>query len=92
MAENGQRRDPVNHRTKAQVARNNKKHGTTPEAKKDRAQRNRARRKMIKAGKARVGDGKDTAHVESIKSGGSNALSNLRMRTTKTNRGHQRKA
>ena len=35
---------------------------------KDRANRNRCRRKAIKAGKAHKGDGKDVGHVVSLKS------------------------
>ena len=39
------------------------RYGSKPEQKKRRAMRNRARRNMIKAGKARKGDGKDVEHV-----------------------------
>jgi hypothetical protein len=46
-------------RQKAQAKYNSK-----PEQKKRRAQRNAARREMIKAGKARKGDGKDVAHLD----------------------------
>ena len=43
-----------------------------PEQKKNRAMRNAARRKMVKAGKAHKGDGKDVAHVKALSKGGSN--------------------
>lgn len=40
------------------------KYNAKPKQKKRRAQRNAARRKMIKAGKVRKGDGKDVAHAD----------------------------
>lgn len=43
-----------------------------PEQIKNRAMRNAARAKMIKAGKAKKGDGKDVAHVVALDKGGSN--------------------
>ena len=49
-----------------------KLYGGTEQQKKNRAMRNAARRKMIKAGKARKGDGKDVAHVVALDKGGSN--------------------
>ena len=90
MAEGGQKRDPVNHRTKAQVARNNKKHGTTPKAKADRAARNRGRRAAIKAGIIKKGSSKDVHHKDGNPM--NNRISNLRASSTKENRGHQRKS
>lgn len=43
-----------------------------PEQIKNRAMRNAARAKMMKAGKAHKGDGKDVAHVVALDKGGSN--------------------
>lgn len=60
--------------------------GTT-EQKKNRAQRNKARRLMIREGKAAKGDGKDVDHIKPMKSGGTSAKSNLRMRSKSANRG-----
>lgn len=40
------------------------KYNRKPEQKKRRAQRNAARRKMMKAGKVHKGDGKDVAHLD----------------------------
>jgi hypothetical protein len=40
--------------------------------KKNRAMRNAARAKMVKAGKAHKGDGKDVGHVVALDKGGSN--------------------
>jgi hypothetical protein len=58
-----------------------------PAQKKKRAQRNAARSKMEKEGRVSKGDGKDVAHKKSIKSGGSNAGSNLKVSSQKANRG-----
>lgn len=58
-----------------------------PAQKKKRAQRNAARDKMEAAGRVKKGDGKDVAHKKSLKSGGSNATSNLKVSSKKANRG-----
>lgn len=52
-----------------------------------RAKRNKARRIMVKAGKARKGDGKDVDHKKPLSRGGSNKRSNLRMMARSKNRG-----
>ena len=70
-------------RQKAQAKYNQK-----PEQKKRRAQRNAARRKMIKAGKARKGDGKDVAHLDNNPH--NNSSSNLRMQSKAKNRSFAR--
>jgi hypothetical protein len=64
-------------------------HGTEA-AKRDRAQRNAARATMVKAGKARKGDGKDVGHLVPIDRGGTNAKGNLAVQTRKMNRGYKR--
>jgi len=43
----------------------------TEEQKKNRAERNKARRQAIRDGKAHKGDGMDVAHVKAIDKGGS---------------------
>lgn len=48
------------------------KYHARPEQKKNRAMRNAARAKMMKAGKVKKGDGKDVAHRKAIDKGGSN--------------------
>ena len=53
----------------------------TPEQKKNRAQRNAARDIMEKKGLAHKGDGKDVDHINPLRRNGSNAPSNLRMRS-----------
>jgi 5-methylcytosine-specific restriction endonuclease McrA len=42
---------------------------------------------MMKAGKVAKGDGMDVDHKKPLRSGGSNALANLRVTSVKQNRG-----
>lgn len=49
------------------------------------ATRHRARRKLEKEGRVKKGDGKHVDHKKTLKSGGSNAKSNLRVRSAKSN-------
>ena len=44
----------------------------TEEQKKNRAQRNKERRKLLREGKVHKGDGLDVAHVKAFDKGGSN--------------------
>jgi len=64
------------------------KYNAKPEQKKRRAQRNAARRKMIEAGKARKGDGKDVAHLDNNTA--NNKASNLKMQSKAKNRSFAR--
>ena len=59
--------------------------------KKKRAMRNAARRKLMEEGVVHKGDCKDIDHKRMLKDGGSNARSNLRVVSQKTNRGWRRK-
>ena len=52
---------------------------------KDRAERNKARSIMEKAGKVHKGDGKQVDHKKELIRGGSNSTSNLRVVTDHTN-------
>jgi 5-methylcytosine-specific restriction endonuclease McrA len=54
---------------------------------KDRSERNKARRKMG----LKKGDGKEVDHKKPLSKGGSNAKSNLRVTTRKANRSRKRK-
>tara|TARA_R100001591_G_scaffold44895_1_gene56062 strand:- start:1749 stop:1973 length:225 start_codon:yes stop_codon:yes gene_type:complete len=56
----------------------------TPAVKKKRANRNKARRKMVRAGLAKKGDGKDVHHVD--KNTRNNSRSNLRVVSASKNR------
>lgn len=58
----------------------------SPEVKKKRAMRNKARRDAIRNGEAKKGDGKDIDHKKPLRSGGSNSKSNLRVRSRSANR------
>lgn len=64
-----------------------KKYESTPEQVKKREMRNEARAEMIKKGVVAKGDNKDIDHKKPLDSGGSNAKSNLRVRTETANRG-----
>jgi len=60
------------------------KYNSKPEQVKRRAQRNAARRKMIAAGKARKGDGKDIAHKNNNPH--DNSMGNLAVQSKARNR------
>lgn len=65
-----------------------KKYNAKPEQKKRRAKRNAARRKMIAAGKARKGDGKDVAHSDGNPN--NNKMRNLLLQSKRKNRSYPR--
>ena len=65
---------------------------SSPEAKKDRAKRNKARREMEKEGKVKKGDGKDVDHITPLVKGGSTSRSNLRVKSASENRSFKRTA
>ena len=52
--------------------------------------RNRARYKLLKAGKVHKGDGKDVDHAKPLSKGGTNATSNLRVKNASANRSFAR--
>lgn len=62
-----------------------------PEQKKNRAARNAARAKMMKAGKVRKGDGKDVAHKVAFDKGGGNKQG-VRVESASANRSFRRDA
>jgi hypothetical protein len=62
-----------------------KYHGTS-EQKKNRAERNKGRRMMTVAGKAKKGDGRDVGHVRAISKGGLSTVYNLQMQSKSENR------
>jgi len=65
------------------------KYQGTPEQKKNRAKRNAARAKLMKAGKVKKGDGMDVAHVRAFDKGGTNG-DGLRVEPKAKNRSFQR--
>lgn len=75
------------------MARNYKaeyeKYHADPAQKKNRAARNAARAKMMKAGKVKKGDGKDVAHVKAFDKGGNNGTG-LKVESKSRNRSFRR--
>jgi len=66
-----------------------KAYQSSPEQKKNRAKRNKARAEAIKDGRVRVGDKKDLDHKKPLSKGGSNKKSNTRVVSRKYNRGRK---
>jgi len=64
-----------------------KDYNARPEEVAKRVKNNAARREAIKAGRAKVGDGKDVAHKVSLENGGTNAAGNLAVQSRAKNRG-----
>lgn len=64
----------------------------TPEVKKKRAQRNKARRMLEREGVVHKGDGKDVDHIKPLGKGGTTVRSNLRAKPASANRSYKRKS
>jgi len=64
----------------------------TPEVKKKRSARNKARRTMEKEGLVHKGDGKDVDHKQPLSKGGATDRSNLRVKSASANRSYKRKS
>lgn len=75
---------------KRDYRKENKKFNSKPSERKKRSQRTMARRAAIKAGIVKKGDGKDLDHKRPLSKGGSNAKSNLRVRSQHANRSFKR--
>jgi hypothetical protein len=63
-----------------------------PQAKLDRAQRNKARGILAKDGMVHKGDGKDVDHTKPLSKGGTSTRSNLKVKTASNNRSFKRKS
>lgn len=61
-----------------------------PDQVKKRAERNKARASMVKAGRVSKGDGKDVDHAQPLSKGGTSSSSNLRVKTASSNRSFSR--
>ena len=83
MPKRGQTSASASKRSKQQ-----RKYNSSPTQKKRRAQRNAARRKMVKAGRARKGDGLDVEHRS--KNTADNSSKNITMRNRSKNRADNR--
>lgn len=81
MAKKGEIKKNAKERTNRDRA-----YDATPERKKARAARNKARRAAIRDGKVKKGDGKDVDHKVPLKNGGSTSTSNTRVRSARSNR------
>jgi hypothetical protein len=88
MAEGGETRSPITHRTPGQIKRHSKTYQARPEQKKKRAARNSARAVVKKSRGAAAVAGKDVGHKKPLSKGGTNARSNLQIQSKKSNRGH----
>ena len=64
-----------------------KAYNARPEQVKKREMRNQARAELMKDGKVKKGDGKDVDHKKPLKNGGTNAASNLAVKSQTANRG-----
>lgn len=62
----------------------------TTKRKKQRAQRNKARRMLMREGKVHVGDGMDVDHKQPLSQGGTTNRKNLRVQTARANRSYSR--
>jgi hypothetical protein len=82
------KRDPSSHRTPEQIKQMD--HGYNRVHSLDRSERNKARRIMKKRVGAKAIEGKDIDHKKMVIHGGTNAPSNLRIRTPHKNRGWER--
>ena len=79
-------RSPTAHRTLEQASSHWSDYGSKHKDK-NRA-RKKARRVLEKEGVLRKGDGKEADHKKPLRSGGTNARSNLRARSASANRAH----
>lgn len=82
----------VNGKSVRDYAREVDLYTSRPEVIKKRTEQNKARREMVKAGKAHKGDGKDVDHIHPLSKGGSNNKSNMRVVPASQNRSFSRNA
>ncbi len=68
------------------------KYDGKPEVKKKRAQRNKARRMLMREGIVHKGDNLDVDHVKPLSKGGTSTRSNLRAKPASANRSYKRKS
>lgn len=86
------KRDPSSHRTPEQIHKMDHGYNHRPDIIKNRSERNSARRIMKKDLGAKALEGKDVDHKKMVIHGGTNARSNLRLRTPHANRGWEKKS
>ena len=84
------KRDPSSHRTPEQITRMDRGYNAQPEHIASRSLQNQARALLMSEGKVAKGDGLDVHHVKPVRSGGTNARSNLQVQAEHLNRGWAR--
>lgn len=84
------KRDPSSHRTPGQIRKMDHGYNHRPDVIKDRSERNQARSIMRKELGDKAIRGKDIDHKKMVKDGGTNARSNLRVRSRHANRGWEK--
>ena len=84
------KRDPSSHRTREQIHKMDHGYNHRPDIVKNREERNQARAIMKKKLGAHAIAGKDIDHKKKVIDGGTNAPSNLRVRSIHANRGWER--
>ena len=85
-------RDPSSHRTPEQIKKMDHGYNHRPDIIKNRSERNQARSYMKKKLGAAAIAGKDIDHKKMVIHGGTNAPSNLRVRSEHANRGWEKKS
>jgi hypothetical protein len=85
-------RDPSSHRTPEQIKKMDHGYNHRPDIVKNREERNQARDYMKKKVGAKAIAGKDVDHRVMVIHGGTNAPSNLRIRSQHANRGWEKKS
>jgi 5-methylcytosine-specific restriction endonuclease McrA len=74
-------------RTPEQRKKHYAEYQSRPDVMKKRAKMNAARRKLMKEGVVKKGDGKDVDHIKPLRHGGGNGRKNLRAISRSKNRG-----
>lgn len=82
------KRSSSTHRTPAQIRKQTTGFNKTPEEKRKRALRMKARRVAEKAGKVKKNDGQELNHKKALSRGGSNSANNIEVVAQSKNRAH----
>ena len=83
---------PYKNKEDRNYAREYANYDGTPAVKKKRAERNKARAIMEKAGLVHKGDGKDVDHKTPLSKGGKTTRSNLSVKSASNNRSYPRRS
>lgn len=83
-------KDPKTGKMVRDTKRENELYNSKPEQRANRSKRTMARNEAIKDGRVKRGDGKDLDHIKPLSRGGSNAKSNTRVVSARSNRSFAR--